>query len=66
MKKVKSQQGKAGEINEIIRRNLKQAMSYRIEIFRVPFNNSKFYKIEIEPVKYEKSKDYGSRPDHKS
>jgi hypothetical protein len=66
MKKVKSQQGKTGEINKIICRNLKQAVSYRIKIFRVPFNYSKFYKIEIEPVKDEKSKDYGSRPDHKS
>jgi hypothetical protein len=64
MKKVKPEECKTGQVNNIICRDLKKVMSYRIEIFRVSFYYPEFNEIEIKEMQDQKSEDYGSRPDH--
>jgi len=66
MKKVKSEKCKTTKINEIIRRDLKKTMSYWIEIFRIPFNYTKFNEKEIEKMKDKKGENGSSGPDHET
>jgi hypothetical protein len=65
MKKVKTEKCKTSKVNIIVRRDLKKVMSYRIKIFRIPFNYSEFNEIKIEEMQDQKSEDNSSRPDHK-
>jgi len=65
MIEVKTKKCETGQINIIIRWNLKKVMCNVIKIFRITRDQAKFYEVKIEKMKNKESKNRCPCPDHK-